>query len=227
MSRRHHASGAGRGLPAGRKTTWEGAAGSRPAGLQGKEAPRSTPCSPRLCGRPVADARPRRPRARSRAPRAPRALCPCSPPRWPLEGPAPPLPGGGSPPLPTAVPRRRLTAGLRLPWGYANESAGSGAPIGPEARTLPRKAGPGARHYKGERAARHSAVEAGSAVRGRSEGNLSSRRRWPHRHPPGHRPATGSGTGHRGRPAPTGERPRAAREALPAASPVATPELAA
>lgn len=68
---------------------------------------------------------------------------------------------------------------------------GSGALIGPEARTPPREAGPGARPYKRERAARSLAVEAGPAVRGRSAGNPSSPRRWLHRRPPGHRRAAG------------------------------------
>lgn len=77
--------------------------------------------------------------------------------------------------------------------GICKRSDGSGALIGPEARTPPREAGPGVRPYKGVRAAPSLAVEAGPAVRGRSAGNPSSPRRWLHSRLPGYRRAAGGG----------------------------------
>lgn len=91
----------------------------------GTEAPRGALCSPRLSSCPVAGARPQRPQAGPGA-RHPSLSCVLAPPissagAVPRGGHQralpPPLPGGGSPPLPTAVPRWRLTAGLQVAMG--------------------------------------------------------------------------------------------------------------
>ena len=97
MSRRHYASRLNVGSPMDRrKKSWEGAAGSRPAGGGVTRSPRSTPRpDPRSSGHSVEDARHRRPQARpraARAPPAPQALA-VQPPEVATRGPCPSSPG--------------------------------------------------------------------------------------------------------------------------------------
>lgn len=134
------------------------------------------------------------------------------------------LADGRSPPHPTAVPRRRLTA-LGCHGDRQMRAAGLGIRLARGRAHLPERRARAPGSIKGS--ARHGARP---WRRGRrSAGGARAAPLAPGGSRPATRPATcpgaGVGTEQRGQPAPASEQPGAAREARPAASPAAAPEL--